>query len=245
MKKVKLTNNCITPDIEAGTYRVWLGDYNELGNVNYHYFTSQKKSEKFIQKTNKFLTDTLHELNMLYSRVGFEYRINWAVFNYTSEAFKLERKISECLRSVEDNFNSIFSLCRVNNRDLGTHVFRKLNNNCDFLCEVIDVLIGLNKKSSTTNNVYNYKFILNEIVRVKDRLNDYSDSSKLYSTSLPEKPKTKLFPQAIKHNNNVKRKNSITGVTLQFRDRLKPKNNNNSSQRKTNNFPSDADIINY
>jgi len=78
MKKVRIKYDRIKPD--SGQYRVWLGDYTESGNVNYHYFTSQKKSEHFVKKTNKFLTDTLHELNMLHSRVGFEYALTAITF---------------------------------------------------------------------------------------------------------------------------------------------------------------------
>lgn len=242
MKKVRITNDCINIDKEKNLYKVWLGDYTDLGALKYHYFPSQKKSENFIKKTNKFLTDILHELNMVYARVGFEYRSNWAVFNYTSESFKLERKISDGLRTVEDNFNKIFSMCRVNHRNVGTHILRLLGGSCEFLCEVINILIDQNKKSSTTSNVYNYKFILNEIIRIKDRLNNYSDSSQLYALSMPDKPKEKLSQLAIKHNKNV-RHNNKRRAKLQLRDRLKPKNNNNSSQREANSLLSTESLV--
>lgn len=259
MKKVRIKYDCIKPELDSGQYRVWLGDYNEQGSLNYHYFSSEKKAEAFVKKTNKFLTDMLHELNMLYARVSFEYRVNWAVFSDTSEAFKLERKITQNLRFCDDNFNKIFSLVRCENKHLGSYTFKLLNCNCDYLTEVVNILIEQNQKRSSTNLVYSYKFILNDLLRIKDKISGYCSTTLLYVTNI-EPIKAEVNP-AIQakidaHNQKVRAKNEklktqINGRNnikrrkkLQLRDRHRPKNNISLSQAKVNDLRNNGGINN-
>ena len=227
MKKVKITYDSIT--ITKSNYKVWLGDYNEYGDPKYYYFSSQKKAENFVKKTNKFLTDKLHELNTTLARVGYEYRVNWGVFSDEFISYRVERIINQHLQFTTDNINKIAQMSRANNKHINYYAIRGLKLSCEYLSKVVEELISLNQKRSATNLVYSYKFILNDLIRIEAALNNYEASSTLY---VIRKEPVKKIVKPINSNNGGKYYKAR--AKFQFRDRHQPKEDNSISQTKAN-----------
>lgn len=203
MKKIRLTYNCIT--INNNSYQVLIGDYNNNDLLQYRQFSSNKLAENFIKKTNKFLTDVLHEINMLYARVHYEYRVNWAVIADNSTDKHHERFISNQLEIVSDNLNKIASASNAQVKHVGLTAFRLFNLCCSSLSQVIDYLIEVNQKRSQTNLVYSYKFLLNDIIKLKSRINNYNTGTELYINRLPKKEPVRILTKTIidERNNNT------------------------------------------
>jgi hypothetical protein len=54
-----------------------------LGNGSQHHFDSKRKAEAFQNKTNKYLTELLYQVNQLYSDLFQTYRQCWGYFTPT------------------------------------------------------------------------------------------------------------------------------------------------------------------
>lgn len=227
MKKVRLTYDCIK--VDGNNYSVLVGDYDNNDCLKYRQFSSKKEAENFIKKTNKFLTDAIHEVNMLYARVHYEYRINWAIISDTSADKQKERYINGRLDFVRDNLNIIISTSNAGVKYVGINTFKLLTISCDYLSSIVDILLQYNQKRSQTNMVYAYKFLLNDVLTLQARINNYSQKTNLYISKLPEKKQIKILTKTI-----INASNNTQKRTAKARKSL--------SQRKTNHYRTNADF---
>jgi len=102
MKKIQL--HCITFADKSSHYSRDHQHSISLGNGRNVYFSNINQARAFLHQTNRFLNDTLFELNQLYTEVFAQYRLAWFYLG------RPQQTISENLMTVEKKFDHLVRL---------------------------------------------------------------------------------------------------------------------------------------
>lgn len=179
MKKISI-NQVLRVD---GFYNVF------LGNGTTHSFKSERTAQDFLNKTNRYLTDHLHELHAIYSDVSTKLNHNWFYFNHDKNTrkaslFQSERDCNTNMDATRDILNKTVLQARFTNGNIIVFIdFVKVSN---YLKDTIKILNGLNKKRSNTNALYEFKSLFNRLVQLDNSLSNYSQFQSVRSFEVPK-----------------------------------------------------------
>lgn len=160
-----------------------------LGNGTTHQFKSERSAQDFLNKTNKFLTEHLHELHAIYSDVATKLNHNWFYFNHDKNTrkaslFQSERDCNANMDAIRDILNKTVIQSHFTNGNIIVFIdFQKVSN---YLKDTIKLLNDLNKKRSNTNALYEYKSLFNRLIQLDNSLTNYSQFQSIKSFEVPK-----------------------------------------------------------
>lgn len=167
MKKISLGY----PEKTGGFYLV------KLGNKKQIQFTNVLECHSFINDTNKFLTENLNHLNLLFATVINEYREHWFYFDTnrtTGRAEKIQNNklVLERVKETFDLFESlVFQSTTLNGYFLVWRNFEKIIKNLLF---VVEVLKEMDVEKSYFSQVVRLNIIEKYVNEINESLINYS-----------------------------------------------------------------------
>jgi hypothetical protein len=157
-----------------------------LGNGSQHHFNSIRKAEAFQNKTNKFLTELLYQVNQLYSDLFQVYRQCWGYFTPTESTHNF--KYFSSGDKIKKDFENIDSLLTAltENQHRKTSYYRVYADFRIIHESIINICTSLNNviqsKSITFLNIRINQFITNA--------NHLNNSIQNYATTTTNHPIT-------------------------------------------------------
>jgi hypothetical protein len=179
MKRISLKNI----NTSQKTYTVF------LGNGTTHSFKSERSAQDFINKTNKFLTEHLHEIHAIYSSVSILLNHNWFYFQNDKNTrkahlYQFERDCNNNIDSIRATLNRIVDHSHFTNGNYTT--FIDLLRASNYLQDTIKILNVINKNRSNTNALYEYKSLFNRLIQLDNSLKNYSQFQSVKSFDVPK-----------------------------------------------------------
>ena len=194
MKRVQLERFSI--DNSTGNYRVF------LGNGTARTFTSLRLTKAFLAKTNRYLSELLHETHQVYKDTWNAYQDNWFYFEHDKSSmnvhfYEKDRVCKRNLLMIDEKLNFITTRSMWANG----HYFTFFHFKTIFIGfkETLKILIFLNKSRSNTNEIYRLRSIYRRVKVLGEDLQGYSEEDAMLLFDLPgdlsEKNETAFVPQ--------------------------------------------------
>ncbi len=148
-----------------------------LGDGTIHTFKSLKKAKKFQCTTNKFLTQLIQDLNLIYSDTHSLYRSTWNYFYHTKITHKSQNRFNECkliehlsstselLNTATTNFTRQHSFYRI---------YRDIQFISDYLKSSLFIISNTTKNKSIILISTKINHLLKQINSITDQLKNYS-----------------------------------------------------------------------
>jgi hypothetical protein len=148
-----------------------------LGNSAHHVFKSRKHLDKFLAKTNKFLTEKLNELNFLYIDIFSIHRRNWTYFlhdkkNCSANNYDSDRKCNEFIAHISYLLEKAH--LRSHHKSGPVMVFKDLFNVIDYSIQTLILIRTMIKDKSIKSSIDEINFKIKAVNLIKSELQEYS-----------------------------------------------------------------------
>jgi len=149
----------------------------QLGNGTRHVFSSEKKCNKFLSRTTKFLTNKYNELNLIYSDVFTLYRQIYFYFDNNrhsrhADIYELRREINKLFHLVETLFEKLsFSSCH---SDTNSPQFLHLIAIIEALIVISVNIKRINENKSYAATQVRAVFLINQLSGIQSAIEHYS-----------------------------------------------------------------------
>ncbi len=170
MKEIKLKNVSKNKD----GYKIY------LGNGTCNAFKSKHDAELFLNTTNKFLTEKLHDIHLTYIDVWKCYQENWFYFENNRnkpkfDLFQVEREILSQLDPIPLLFTLSVQRAGFTNGNFFSFInLQKALNNIE---NTIRLLSSIYHKHSDTTSVYKMDSYIRRVLYSKAEMDSYGKLS--------------------------------------------------------------------
>lgn len=147
-----------------------------LGNKKQQLFTNVLKVQAAVNETNRFLTDKMNHLNLLFATVITEYREHWYYYDTdrtTGRAQKIEtnKQIIDRVKETFDLFESlVFQATTLNGYYMVWRNFEKIIHNLLF---ITGKLREMDEEKSYYSQVVRINLIERYIHEIHEEINNY------------------------------------------------------------------------
>jgi len=157
-----------------------------LGNGYKFEFINQRKAEKFMVDTNKFLTDKMYLVNELHSELYTTYRRFWGYFfhnkeNYSYKIYRDENEIKDCFRVSEQHLENLW--LQSNKPSANYILFQEFRKTVRELININLKLCKIIENKSIAPEEIRLSHLLAMLQNAENEINNYGSSQ---STGLDE-----------------------------------------------------------
>nr|WP_319509384.1 hypothetical protein [uncultured Draconibacterium sp.] len=167
MKNIRLN----APDKQASKYLVKLGNKRKIE------FTNVLKCQRFVGETNKFLTEVLINMNLIYGDVLREYREAWIYFDTQRQGKARKIQVNRMILQLIDDTNSQFEYTYLKSgfSEGSFMVWRNLNLISENIQKIVYALIEMHLSKSNTSKVIQLKLIIENLKTYERKLKRYPE----------------------------------------------------------------------
>jgi len=159
-----------------------------LGNGTINTFNSLRDARQFIATTNNFLTDKIHDLNLIYSEVWVAYRNNWFYLDNgrkqgNADNYQLERDCEHLITTTHNLFNLSTERCgfTIGNYFVFIHL-SKITDNLENIVRILSQIYGQRKDG---NAIYHMDSLVRRVMYLRNEINDYGKRSTTKHFKMP------------------------------------------------------------